>query len=253
MLISAAALMLIGGCAELPAPAARQVAEARNDYLKRDIASARTKLDDVLTHYSMFTGAAEAYYLRSKINAETSNKAAAKRDATQCIQLAQDKELKAKASAMAGTLSFESGDDSSAVAYFSDAMKGLPEKPPADLVRFRYGVCLQRLGRWDEARRQFGIILQRYPSSDLAEHAKRMYEWRGDYFSIQCGAYQDGRAAAQLANKLKRAGLDARVESRGRLGQSLQYVLVGQYPTYVLADSALGAVRRHVSGAVIAP
>lgn len=176
MLIRAAALVLIGGCAELPAPAALQVAEARNDYLKRDIASARTKLDDVLTHYSMFTGAAEAYYLRSKINAETSNKAAAKRDATQCIQLAQDKELKAKASAMAGTLCFESGDDSSAVAYFSDAMKGLPEKPPADLVRFRYGVCLQRLGRWDEARRQFGIILQRYPSSDLAEHAKRMYE-----------------------------------------------------------------------------
>lgn len=246
-------ILTMAGCAELPGPAKEQVAQAREDYLKRDLPAARTKLDDVLTHYSMFTGAAEAYYLRAKINAESSNKAAATRDAKQCIQLAQDNDLKAKANAMAGTLAFETGDDNSAIQYFADAVKHLPEKPPADLVRFRYGVCLQRLGRWDDARTQFATLLQRYPSSDLAEHASRLNEWRGNYFSIQCGAFQDGRAAAQMANKLKQAGLDARVEPRGRLGQTLHYVLVGQYPTYVLADSALGAVRRHVSGAVIAP
>ena len=248
-----ALLVLAGGCTELPGPAKAQVAEARNDYLKRDLASARTKLDDVLTHYSLFTGAAEAYYLRAKINAESSNKAAAERDAKQCIQLAQDSELKAKANAMAGTLAFETGDDNAAAGYFADAVKHLPEKPPADLVRFRYGLCLQRLGRWDEARTPFGVLIVRSPTSDLAEHARRMYEWRGDYYSIQCGAFQDGRAASQLASKLKNAGLAARVEPRGRLGQTLHYVLVGQYPTYVLAEQALGSVRRHVSGAVIAP
>lgn len=252
-IVLATLAMLAGGCTELPGPAKAQVAEARDDYLKRDLSAARTKLDDVLSHYSMFAGAAEAYYLRAKINAESSDKSAAVRDVKQCIQLAQDKELKAKANAMAGTLAFETGDDNAAAGYFADAVKHLPEKPPADLVRFRYGLCLQRLGRWDDARTQFGVLVQRYPSSDLAEHARRMYEWRGDYYSIQCGAFQDGRAASQLASKLKNAGLAARVEPRGRLGQTLHYVMVGQYPTYVLAEQALGSARRHVSGAVIAP
>ncbi len=237
----------------MPPHAQKQVSAAREDYTKRNLSGARTKLDDVLGSYGSYTGAAEAFYLRAKIHAETSDKVGALRDARRCIDLSTDKMLTAKAQAIAGAVELETGNKAAAIRYFADALKHLPEKPPTDLVRYRYAICLQHEGRWGEARRELATLLQRHPSSDLAEHARRMLEWPGDYFTIQCGAYQEPSSAQDFANKLHRAGLSARVEIRPRSGQRLHTVFVGQYPTYNAAQSAMASVKRHASGAVIAP
>lgn len=247
------AVPLVAGCTELPLTAKQDVDRARDAYLKRDYQTARTTLDGVLGSYGHYTGAAEAYFLRSKILAETSNRAAALRDARRCIELSRDKSLTARAHASAGALEFEAGNKAAALDHYAEALKGLPERPPADVIRFRYATCLMHVGRWKDARRELATVLQRYPSGDIAEHARRLQAWPGDYFVIQCGAFRDRASATKQVNQLQRAGVSARVESMSRQGQALQTVVVGEYSTYSAAKAALPPVKSRVSGAVIAP
>ena len=247
------ALPLVAGCTELPYGAKQELSKAGEDYSRQDYHGAQTKLDGIISTYHLYTGAAEAYYLRALVHVKQSNKAAALADAERCIALSQDKALTAQASATAGTLTFEGGDEAKALDHFARALKGLQEKPPTDLVRYRYALCLQHQGRWSDARREFGTVIQRYPQSTITENARRMYEWKGDYFAIQCGAYQDQSSAAKQMQKLRKAGLSPRIETQTRLGKTLYMVFVGQYLKYDAAQEALGAVRGNVPNAVIAP
>jgi len=247
------ALPLVAGCAELPPSAKQELSKAGEDYRRNDYRGAQTKLDEILNTYQYYTGAADAYYLRALCNVSLTNKPAALRDVDRCIALSKDKQLTSQAQAMAGTLCFESGKESDAIGHFAKALKDLPEKPPADVVRYRYAVCLQHQGRWTEARRESGTLLQRYPAGDLSENARRMYEWNGDYFAIQCGAYKDQTSAAKQAQQLRKAGHQARVEPQTRFGKTLYMVYVGQYQKYDAAQEALHSLRGQVSGAVIAP
>ncbi|RIK63789.1 MAG: hypothetical protein DCC65_15215 [Planctomycetota bacterium] len=246
-------LPFVAGCTELPLHAKQEVSQAQEDYLDRKLPAARARLDNVLNTFGDYTGAAEAYYLRAKINAETSNKSAALRDAQRCIELSQDRELTSKAHAMAGTLQFETGATAAAIPHLEAALTRMPERPPADLIRYRYGVCLQHEGRWSEARREFSTLVQQYPAGDLAERARRMLEWPGDHFAIQCGAFHDRSSAESQISALRHSGLSPRIEPRSRSGKTLQTVLVGQFRTYSAARSALPSVKKVVSGAVIAP
>lgn len=250
---AALAIPFVAGCVELPLPAKQELSKAGEDYRRKDYHGAQAKLDGILATYHSYTGAADAYYLRALCQVSLSNKAAALSDVERCIALSQDKKLTAEAHAMAGALKFESGKDAEALDHFAQALKDLPEKPPADLVRFRYAICLQHQGRWSDARREFGRLLQRYPGGDLSESARRMSEWKGDYFAIQCGAYQDSSSAAKQMQKLKKTGLAARVDAQSRSGKTLYVVYVGQYPNYDAAQEALRTIRGKVSGALIAP
>jgi tetratricopeptide (TPR) repeat protein len=247
------ALPLAAGCAELPYSAKQELSKAGDDYRRQDYRAAQTKLDGIITTYKAYTGAADAYYLRALCEVGLGNKAAALKDAEQCIALSKDKMLTAEAHAMAGTLNFEAGNDVDAIDHFAKALNDLPEKPPADLIRYRYAVCLQRQGRWSDARREFGILIQRYPSGDIGENARRMVEWKGDYFTIQCGLNKEPASAAKQVQTLRKSGQVARVEAQTRLGKTVYVVCIGEYPTYAAAQDALRAIRAKVSNAVIAP
>ncbi|HKQ47433.1 MAG TPA: SPOR domain-containing protein [Phycisphaerae bacterium] len=246
-------LPLVAGCTELPHGAKQELNKAGEDYRRQDYGGAQTKLDGIISTYHAYSGVAEAHYLRALVYVKQSNKAGALADAERCLALSQDKALTSQAAAMAGTLAFEAGDEARALYHFARALKGLPEKPPTDLVRYRYAVCLQHEGRWTEARREFGTVVQRYPQSTITENARRMYEWKGDYFAIQCGAYQDQSSATKQMKKLRTAGLSPRIESQSRLGKTLYMVFVGQYPKYAAAQEALRSIRAKVPNAVIAP
>lgn len=248
-----AALPFVGGCAELPLAAQQEIAAAQQAYSRRDLSLARSKLDGVLQTYRDYPGTAEAHYLRAKILAESSDRRGALRDALRCIELSKDDDLTAKAHAMAGSLEFELGNRAAASPHFAKALRRLPEKPPTDLIRYRYAICLQQEGAWHDAKKQFALVLQRYPGGDLAEHARRMSEWPGNYHAIQCGAFRDRKAADLLAGTLNSAGQKARVEPMQRSGETLYMVYVGYFPTYGEAEAALGSVKRRVSGAVIVP
>lgn len=241
------------GCVTLPPAAKQQISEAEGAYRQGNYPAAIDTLNIVLGQYPDCPESSEAYYLRALCHARQSNKSKAVEDAQRSIRLCKDDDLKAKAHATVATLLWESGKTAAAIHHYSEALKGLPETPPTDLVRFRYGLCLQREGQWGQARGEFTTISQKYPGSELAEHARRMSEWPVDGFKIQCGAFRDKAEAARLAEKLGRAGLSTKVESQLRSGETLQMVYVGQYSRYEQAQQALRAVRRHVSDSMIVP
>ncbi|HVP13581.1 MAG TPA: tetratricopeptide repeat protein [Phycisphaerae bacterium] len=252
-LLVALALPVLVGCAELPPAAKQQKTDAENAYRSNNYQAAMGTLNDFLKNYPDHPESAEAYYLRALCEEKQSNKMKAAEDAQHCIRLSRDAVLTAKAHAMTATLLYEAGKSAAAIPHFASALKGLPDGPPADLVRYNYGVCLQREGQWKQARMEFAAVPRLFPSSPLAENAKRMNEWPNDFFTIQCGAFRDKPEANKLVDKLKKAGLSPRIEARSRSGETLQMVYVGQYPRYSQAQSALTAVQRQVRDASIAP
>jgi len=243
----------LAGCTEMPPAAKQQLSDAEGAYRQENYPAALSTLNTLLSQYPEYPEAADAYYLRALCYAKQSNKQKAVEDAQHSIRLCKQDDLKAKAHATAATLLWESGKTAAAIHHYAEALKGLPETPPTDLVRFRYGMCLQREGQWRQAREQFTTISQKYAGSGLAEHARRMNEWPVDGFRIQCGAFREPAEANRLAEKLGKAGLAARMESRDRSGETLNTVYVGQYSRYDQAQQALRAVQRQVSDAAIVP
>jgi tetratricopeptide (TPR) repeat protein len=231
----------------------KQVMNAQVDYRNQRYRDADQKLSTFLRDYPDHPDSAEAYCLRSLCNVQLKNKARAEADAQSCVRLATNPDIRANAHATLASLLFESGRTDQAMGHYAKALKVLPDKPPADLVRYRYGICLQRAGRWDDARREFATVYQRHASSDLAPHAKRMYDWPIDGFSIQAGAFRENGSASELNQKLKRNGLPSRVDRVVRSNEFLYTVYVGKYAQYRDAANALPAVRRTVSDAFVMP
>lgn len=231
----------------------KQVVKAEGDYRNHRFKEANETLTTFLRSYPAHPDSAEAYCLRALCNIELNNKARAEADAQQCVRLAQDSTVKANAHATLATLLYEEGKTDQALDHYSAALKVLPDKPPADLLRYRFGICLQRAGRWQDARREFASVFQRYPSSDLAPHAHRMYDWTIDGYAIQAGAFRESGSASELNQKLRRNGLPSRVDRIARSGEWLHTVYVGNYTTYREAANALPVVRRVVPDAFVMP
>ncbi len=246
-------LTFAAGCAGLPASAKEQLTQAYSQYTDEDYRAAAAILDAILNEYPRHHESAEGYYLRALCNTRQSMKERATADVLACIRYSKQKDQTGKAHAMAGTLLLEAGRTSTAARHYAMALQALPEAPPADLVRYRYGLCLQREGRWREAKLQFAAVYQKYPASDLADDARRIYRWNHDYFTIQCGAFRERVGATTHMKTLKEAGLRARVETQPRSSRLLYMVYVGQYPKYYLAERALRTVRRQAADALIVP
>ena len=265
MLLLPALFSPLAGCVSIPTVAWERLNAARQDYDQRAYRVATGKVDSALEKYVNRGGsagtvprgaeafAAEAYYLRSLCGTKTFKKVRAEADARQCLKLSKNAALTARAHANLATLLYEANRIREALPHFAEALKGLPDRPPTDLMRYRYGLSLQRENRWKEARVQFATVYQQYPTGASAQHAKRLYEWPHDFYSIQCGAFRDKNKAAKLERKLRRAGLRSKVESRPRSGEVLHVVYVGRYPRYDGARDSLRSVQRVVSDALVVP
>ncbi|RIK70933.1 MAG: hypothetical protein DCC66_03410 [Planctomycetota bacterium] len=251
--ICAALLPGVIGCVELPPHAKTQMVQAEKEFRSGRYDSAKSMLDEVIQAYPSVLETAEAYYLRAQCLAYRGHRGAAQSDIERCLALSKNSDLIARAHATAGELAFEAGDAKKASEHFRLALRNLPERPPYDLARFRYGVCLAQLGEWKNAREQWGAVVRGYPGSSITDQTQRMLAWPGDFFSIQCGAYRDADTASKQAQKLRSAGHSARTEKRQRDGETLHMVYVGQYLRLSQAQEALGKVKQHAPGAVIVP
>jgi len=253
MVVPSTLVFCLTGCGEPTPDAIKQISSAETDYRNQNYAAAEQKLTGYLKKYPDSEKSAQAYYLRSLCHTRRSNRVMAEADARQAIKLSTDGQLCGNAHATLATLLFESNRTHEALPHFKKALASLPDKPPADVLRFRYATALQREGDWPEAKRQFTEVSRRYPGSDLTGHARRALEWPHDAFSIQCGAYRDKSGAAALERKLKASGLKARQESRSRSGVVLHTVFVDRFNRYATAREALPRVQRVVPGAHIVP
>lgn len=243
----------VSGCAELPPGALKERNEAEAEYRAQRYEAAASRLDNILRDYPNHRGCDEAYYLRALCRAQQSNRSGAIADTLACIKNSMTPALIAKAHATAGALLYETGQTAEALPHLSAALKGLPDAPPADLVRYHYAACLQREGRWRDARAEFDAIAQRYPNNTVAGHARRAKEWPHDYFAIQCGTFRDQASASKYRDQLSMAGLTARTIQRKINGESLCAVCVGTYARYEQAQAALPQIQRKATGATIVP
>lgn len=255
---SALVSVLIGaiattGCTQLPLHARQQLIDADRAYRTNDTAGAIAKLDGVLRDYPNTPESAEAYYIRALCHAKAGRTAEARSDLERCLGLSAREDLSARAAATLGGLEYDAGDYEAAIGTFERALPHLPAAPPTDLVMHRHGIALQRLGRWKDARAIFASLLESYPSSEVAEDARRRFSWKQQYFSVQCGAFERAASADELIRKLSGTLADAWKEPEARHGRPLYVVYAGQYPRYADAQNGLRQVRKIVPGAFIVP
>ena len=134
--------------------------------------------------------------------------------------------------------------------YFSARGKG---GVPADEVVYKMAVCSRRLGRWEEAERQFTELVTHFPGSLRLEEATRHLAWKDRFFSIQVGIYRVRQNAEREAERMKL--LDSRVQSVGEGKDRLWRVTVGRYATYTEAQKEMAALRgrQQIQDALIVP
>jgi tetratricopeptide (TPR) repeat protein len=69
------------------------------------------------------------------------------------------------------------GDDpegaKTARTYWEALLKQMPADKDAPLFLYRLGLCQQRLGRWDDARKSFARVVADYENSTVAQAAAR--------------------------------------------------------------------------------
>ena len=255
---SALGLMLLAGCAPLPESAWNQIGQAKAKYDRQDYRGAIGRLDPILKQHPDHADSAQAYYLRSLCHAKMSNKVRAESDARKCVRLSRDSELTANAHATLATLMFEANRTKEALPHFQKAFKQQVFKSShgrtnEDALLYRYGLSLQREGRWKEAMKQFESVYKRFPRTTTAQHARRLRDWTHEYYSIQCGAFRQRNAAEAMHGRLQRARLQSRVEPVSRAGEFMYAVYVGKYPRYGQARDALPSVQRQIPDAFVAP
>lgn len=238
---------------QLPPHLRVQVVDADRAYRSQDYATARNKLDPIITQYPNAPESAEAFYLMALCDIRQQRYADARGRLARCLSLSKRRDLTARAHAALGNVLFESGSYPEAAAQFSEALRDLPEVPPADEVRLRYGICMQRTGKWDEARSAFSAVLHQYPNTSAATEARRRFSWTRNFFSIQCGAFYEASAAEQLVRKLRPLMSETWKEPEARFGRPMFVVYAGKYPTLAEAQEGLRSARRSVPGAFIVP
>lgn len=244
---------VLAGCDAVP-PAGRQMLLSANDaYARGEYNAGERAAAEFLKTFPSSSAVGEAYYLRGMCLIEMKQREAGRASLTAGAAKASREDQRATCQTALANLAYEDGDMNAALAGYATAIPYLPERPPTDEALYRYGVCLQRLGRWGEARRIFSRLLDQFPGSRMAGAARSRFAWRHDSFAIQCGTFLRVDEANQAADVLKDKGLSAAVEYVELDGLAAWRVLVGEYATYEKAQGDLTRVRLIVSQATIVP
>lgn len=226
---------------------------AASQYSAGHYAAGQQAAETFLRHYAGSPAAAEARYIRGLCRLRADQREAARTDFVEAAEQAQRPDLRAYALAALGNLAFSAGDLPEAARYYARAEPDLPMRPPADEILYRYGVCLQRAGRWGEARRQFSRVLHHFGGRPAAAWARRGFNWPHDYFAIQCGVFRRADNAERAVADLGRRGIPAKAEYSSVEGDAAWRVLTGMYLTYEQARADLPRVRRAEPSAIIVP
>ena len=253
-LLSAAPI--VAGCTQLPPHMRQELVQADQAYNKGDIPGATKRLDSILLQYPIAVESAEAYYLRAMCRIKQGRSGDAMADLQQCVKLSSRNDLTGKAWAALGGIQQDMGQWGPAADSYRKALQNLPTTGSpgvTDQVLLRYGICLQRQGKWNEAREPFSTLIKRYPNSPFVEDARRRFSWKHQYFSIQCGAYTRPSQADGQLRKLRSALSEAWLEPEARFGRPMYVVYAGKYGTYAQAEGGLRNARRVTPEAFIVP
>ena len=192
----------------------------------------------------------EAYYLRGLAKYNMGNRDGAQADLAEALNRAKSKEVRAKASLALGDLAWDREDIPSAEGFYLKATDNLNRgERPVDHAYYRLGCVLQRLGRWEEADRQFSLLVEQFSGSELAALGGRRMHARD--WTIQAGAFERKSRAEAVAKELQSRGQTASIQPVASDKRMVFVVQAGHYPTYEQAMEVLPGVKAIKSEAFV--
>ncbi|HUU83919.1 MAG TPA: tetratricopeptide repeat protein [Phycisphaerae bacterium] len=245
--------LAVTGCTRLPAADVKRIQQAHQAYSAGRYSQSQQLVTPVIAQYPTQPDVAEALYVRGLAWLKTGKTDSARADFEAALRVADREDLIPLLHAQLGNLDYEAARYQSAIAHYRRADSDLPARPPSDRVLKRYAEALQRIGRFDEAKRVQARLLLRFPQSQTATQVRQTGSWAKDYYTIQCGVYTKPDAARRAAADLSKRGVNASAWREERNGLVRHIVRSGRYQTHAEASQALAAVRRVVPDAFIVP
>jgi TolA-binding protein len=137
-----------------------------------------------------------------------------------------------------------------AIGELSTAYDKLEKPDDKAWALYRIGLSQQRMGRWDDADKNFALVQQHFPNTVQAQRAREKQGARA--FWVQVGAYSTPQQADAVVADLKKAGMPA-LRFAEPSGKGTQYVRAGPLPTYEQAVAAKNRVEKKYGTVVILP
>lgn len=246
------ALIALAGCAGDKAKIEVRLAEGERAYADKRYDAAIQALSSVVSESKDPALAARALYVRGMARAAVNQRVPAYSDLGRAAETG-DKETRWRALSVLGVMQFEDRNWDAAAQTLERAIAAAPDRAPEDALLFRLGLCQERSGRWSQALRTFGQLVERYPAGTYAPLAKRRLELRAENFAVQCGVFEQEASAQRKVGELKQSGFDAYTRREVRGGRQMIVVLVGRFRDYDDAIRMLRRVKGYVPDAVLWP
>lgn len=244
--MSLLAVVLLGGCNKTASPQGQALFTlAKTQYDNQDYSLAAHTLTEFIAREGGVRESAEAYYLRGMCYRyrEPAKLELSEKDFLAAIKKSDTAILRSWSYVALGHIYFENHIDQQepTVRYYQKALETLSNEPPKDVVLYRLGVAMQRLGQWEQADIYLSHCFDSFSDSSYARYARRHFgarTWR-----IQFGAFANVKRAQELVSQLNSAGRQADWQSHREEGRLLYIVRGGQYPRYIEAQADLERAR----------
>jgi tetratricopeptide (TPR) repeat protein len=217
------AALLVAGCASSKSADDKKTLQAGYDALSAqdyDTAMARSS-EFIANNPNGGAGTPEALYLQGRVyehRAEVADNAGRQPEAHSDLQDARSTyehaltlnpspRIAALLHAGVANVAYFQEDYFTAMREWAAAYPGLTQPDARAWVKYRLGLCQQRLGRFDEADRSFAEVRQEYPHSEPAQRAAGHMGVKAFYVGL--GSWADARAAADVVGGLRKQGFTA--------------------------------------------
>jgi len=247
--VIAASIPVAGCTGPVPPASAAMLRAAAAAYNRGDDAAASERLAKFLAVHPAAEEAGEAYYLRGLVGYRAGQWDEAQADFYRAIELTRREDLRGHAHLALAFGAERRGDDAAARADYLTALEALQiRSAPCEKALFGLGALLQRHGEWLEADRYFDRLAYLFGDSDEAAAASRRIRARA--WTFQVGTFDRRDAARRRADRLRAAGLPARVAATDA-GAVRFVVQVGRHQSYDEALKAAAAADDELSAEAI--
>lgn len=215
--------VLIAGCASSKSAEDKKTLQAGYDALSaQDYDSAMARASEFLANNpNGGPGTPEALYLQGRVSehrAQTADSAGHQAEAhsdledarttyEHALTLSPPPKIAALLHAGMANVAYFQEDYFTAMREWAAAYPGLTQPEAKAWVKYRLGLCQQRLGRFDEADRSFAEVRQDFPHSEPAQRAAAHQGVKGFYVAL--GSWADAKAAQNVVDGLRKQGFNA--------------------------------------------
>lgn len=250
------AMLLVAGCANNKTAENKSTLQAGYDALSAqdyDTAMARSS-EFIANNPTGGAGTPEALYLQGRVyehRAETADNQGHQAEAHSDLQDARSTyehaltlnptpKIAALLHAGVANVAYFQEDYFTAMREWAAAYPGLAQPDAKAWVKYRLGLCQQRLGRFDEADHSFADVRRDFPHSEPAQRAAAHQGVKAFYVGL--GSWADPKAADDVAAGLRKQGFSA---EQSKLPDGRHSVRVGPAYNYEQAK----ALRMRLIGA----